>query len=120
MPLHLRWRVCRWQEGLTLGWDATNQFLSWAPFNSQAPMVRQHNVSQIAVMPLQAMSTLALPVDPATVATVPLPQQLVLAVLQRAICCVQEATHFVEDTMEAPFIVRRTGTLQVEVLRVQL
>ncbi len=83
-------------------------------------MVRQHNVSQIAVMLVKVMSTPALLVDPATVAAVPLPQQLVLAMPQRAIYCVQGTTLFVEDTMGALFIVRRTGTLQVEVLRVQL
>lgn len=83
-------------------------------------MVRQHNVSRVAVLPAQVMSTPALPVDPATVATVPLPQQQVLAVPQRAIYYAQATTRFVEDTMGAPSIARSSSILQGEVLRVQL
>jgi hypothetical protein len=63
------------------------------------------------------MSTPASPADPATVATAPLPQQQVLVVPHRVIYCVQGTTRFVEDMMGAPFIVKCTSTLQVQVPR---
>lgn len=81
-------------------------------------MVRQRSVSQVATMPVQVTSTPALPVVPATVAS--LAQHQVLSVPQRAIYCARDPTHFAGGMMEAPPIVRRISTMQVEFLHVKL
>jgi hypothetical protein len=118
---HLHWGVCRWQEGLSLGLDATKELRSGGPpSNSQAPMVPLRNASQLAIVLLQAMFMPALPVDPATVAIVPLHHKQALSQPRPAIYFAQETTHFAEAMMEARFTVRCTATFQVEVLHVQL